>query len=137
MRHGEPNSLLLIDIDFFKKINDVYGHDAGDVVLKEVARVLREHTRKTDALCRIGGEEFAVLVPEGTLESCRTEAERIRAVLERTEFEILGKRLRVTASFGVAALDHASDLSGEKLRRQADERLYAAKAAGRNRVVGE
>jgi diguanylate cyclase (GGDEF)-like protein len=134
-RYERPLALISFDIDHFKRVNDTAGHMAGDELLRQLAELVGASVRKEDLFARIGGEEFAVLMPEGTLESARATAERLREQLGRTEFDILGASLRVTASFGAAALDHATDLTGEKLRREADERLYAAKAAGRDRVV--
>jgi diguanylate cyclase (GGDEF)-like protein/PAS domain S-box-containing protein len=136
-RYQSEMSLIMFDIDHFKQVNDTAGHMAGDELLRQLAELVTSTVRKEDLFARIGGEEFAVLVPEGTLESARTTAERLRNELAQADFEILGVSLRVTASFGVAALDHDADRTGEKLRREADERLYAAKEAGRDRVVAE
>ena len=134
MRHGEPNSLLLIDIDFFKKINDVYGHDAGDVVLKEVARVLREHTRKTDALCRIGGEEFAVLCKRADTPGAMALAEKLRAAVEAHRVRVGSQVLSLTISIGAASIpDNVGTDSVEKLLKCADTALYHSKKHGRNR----
>jgi len=134
LRHGEPNSLLLIDIDFFKKINDVYGHDAGDVVLREVATVLREHTRKSDAVCRIGGEEFAILCKRADTPGAMALAEKLRAAIETHRVRVGSQVLSLTISIGAASIpDNAGTDSVEKLLKCADTALYHSKKHGRNR----
>ncbi len=133
LRHGEHNSLLLIDIDFFKKINDTYGHDAGDAVLKEVAIVLREHTRKSDALCRIGGEEFAILCKRADTGGAMAIAEKLRAAIEAHSVRVGSKNISLTISLGAVSLpDDAGTDSVEKLLKCADVALYHSKKMGRN-----
>jgi diguanylate cyclase (GGDEF)-like protein len=134
VRYERPLGLLLFDIDHFKAINDQYGHMAGDEVLRQLASLVSRNIRQEDVFARIGGEEFALLVPEGNLWACRDAAERLRELVETTPFEFEGQLLRITCSFGVAQLGR-EDASGELLRKSADERLYLAKGAGRNRVV--
>lgn len=135
-RYGSKLSLIMADIDFFKKINDTYGHLCGDMVLVQTAEVLRLHLRRTDVVARYGGEEFVMLLPETSLESARLVAERIRADMESRRFPWESKTVKATLSIGI---DEASE-SGVKDRtdlvRRADEKLYKAKEAGRNRVIG-
>lgn len=131
-RHQHALSVIIFDIDNFKQVNDTYGHDVGDQVLKGIAKALKPIMRDTDALGRWGGEEFLVIVPESDLAQARELAERLRQVLMGLEFDKAGV---VTASFGVASLD-AGD-SRSKLIRRADQALYRAKNQGRNRVAAE
>jgi diguanylate cyclase (GGDEF)-like protein len=130
-RGTRPVSVLLADLDHFKPINDRFGHTAGDVALQRAAAALREVTRRTDTLARIGGEEFAVIAPDSDERSAFVLAERMRCSL-RDAFA--GEPLPLTISFGVAAMPtHAGDAEG--LVRAADEALYAAKELGRDRTV--
>jgi two-component system cell cycle response regulator len=132
-----PLSVVMIDIDRFKSINDTHGHDAGDAVLRELAGRLRSHVRGLDMVCRLGGEEFVILMPETTVSAAEKVAERLRAVVEREPFtlpEAMGEGLSVTVSLGVAAHGGAGD-SGDALLKRADQALYGAKRDGRNRVV--
>lgn len=127
-------SVMLVDLDHFKSINDTWGHPAGDLVLRQFADFLRAHSRLPDVACRIGGEEFLVLLPDTTLEGALLHAERIRQACESTRFAIDGRTLSVTASFGVA--ERAVSMKNyEELLSAADNALYAAKRQGRNRVV--
>ena len=133
---GRQLSMLLLDIDRFKSINDTYGHDAGDEVLREFALRVRAHTRGIDVVARFGGEEVVVLVPDTPLEGARNVAERIREQVETLPFPIHGgaRRVAVTVSIGVAARQ-AGDTSGADILKRADLALYRAKDEGRNRVV--
>lgn len=128
-------AIIMMDLDHFKRINDSYGHDAGDLVLTEIAALLKSQFRGSDIACRFGGEEFALVLPDATLEAVQRRAEGIRAAIHRLELEYRGQSLgRITASFGVAlAPDHAGD--PESLLRASDQALYDAKAAGRDRVA--
>lgn len=130
-------SVVLFDLDHFKQINDVHGHDAGDVVLRQIALIARQTFRSFDLLVRHGGEEFMALLPDSTPEEAATIAEAVRKAIETTSFDLpAGKALQVTASFGCAGRTHSSDLVNfEDLVKKADLALYAAKAAGRNQVV--
>lgn len=131
----EPLSLLMLDIDYFKRINDRFGHDAGDEVLKEFARRLALSVRAVDIPCRIGGEEFIVLMPGAAAEDARHIAERVRVQVASTPFALSkGQVLDVTVSVGVSTFAGAGD-SAEKLMKRADEAVYEAKQAGRNRVI--
>jgi two-component system cell cycle response regulator len=136
-RYLRPLGLLMIDIDHFKTINDLYGHMAGDEVLRQLASLMARNIRQEDVFARVGGEEFALLVPEGDLTACRDAAERLRQLVETTPFEFEGRVLQVTCSFGVAELRGAEDTTGELLHKTADDRLYVAKGNGRNRVVAD
>lgn len=121
----------MADIDFFKKINDNYGHETGDVVLRAFAGLLRKQTRPTDILARYGGEEFVILMANCDLASAVALAERIRSTVAATGIEPLSAP--ITASFGVAELQKGE--TGDSLINRADEALYKAKQSGRNRVV--
>jgi two-component system cell cycle response regulator len=141
LRHGHGLGLLIIDVDHFKKINDGYGHPAGDQVLREVARRLSAATRAGSVVARYGGEEFVVLAPHTAAGELFALAERLRSEVAGLPVAVDGDLLSVTVSVGAAAGDPrhgpASGISGEPefLLRTADEALYAAKAAGRNRSV--
>ncbi|HXX54309.1 MAG TPA: sensor domain-containing diguanylate cyclase [Thermodesulfovibrionales bacterium] len=133
-RFSTPLSLLLIDIDFFKKINDAYGHPAGDEVLREVAGVVRDTIRNVDVPARYGGEEFAALLPGTSHEGALKMAERLRETIEKKRFPIEGKELRVSVSIGAATSPHDAGTK-EELVEKADKALYFAKRNGRNRCV--
>ena len=135
-RFGQPVGLVLLDLDDFKTVNDTYGHQQGDLVLREVARVLRETSREIDEPARYGGEELAVVLPGTDLEGAYNLAERVRAGIEELALPLLDGdgTLRVTASFGVATLPGSADDMRE-LVAAADEALYRAKRAGKNRTV--
>jgi diguanylate cyclase (GGDEF)-like protein len=127
----------MLDIDHFKAVNDTYGHQQGDLVLREVARVLRESSREIDEPARYGGEELAVALPQTDLEGAYQFAERVRTALEALRIPRLDGAngdLRVTASFGAAAIPGAGEDTGS-LIAAADAALYEAKRAGRNRTV--
>jgi diguanylate cyclase (GGDEF)-like protein len=133
-RYMRPLSLLMIDIDHFKQVNDRFGHEAGDRVLKFLANVLISAKRASDVVGRIGGEEFAILLPETSKEAALVIAERLRQLAQTCAPAIAGEKLDVTISIGVAAASIRT--SGmETLCRQADQALYEAKRSGRNRVV--
>jgi diguanylate cyclase len=131
-RKGTPFCLMMVDVDHFKKFNDVHGHLAGDAVLRGVAASLRESYRQMDIVTRYGGEEFAVIMPSTTLAESEAGAARICPFVEHKQFEFDGKPLRVTVSGGVAQAAPTEDQ--DSLIKRADEALYAAKRAGRNRV---
>ncbi len=135
-RFGQPVGLVLLDLDDFKAVNDTYGHQQGDLVLREVARVLRETSREIDEPARYGGEELAVVLPGTDLEGAYNLAERVRAGIEELALPLLDGEgtLGVTASFGVATLPGSADDMRE-LVAAADEALYRAKRAGKNRTV--
>jgi diguanylate cyclase (GGDEF)-like protein len=133
-RYKVPVSVLMIDLDFFKEVNDQFGHPAGDAVLCRVAQQLQGSIRKSDILARYGGEEFAVLLPATMEHGARIIAERIRVTIEQQPIEVDGFRIPMSVSVGVASLSKAGYTSPETLVKNADMALYQAKAAGRNRV---
>ncbi|WP_428265268.1 diguanylate cyclase [Haliangium sp.] len=134
-RHQRPLSLLMFDIDHFKRINDSHGHLTGDYVLKEMSRRLRERIRKEELLARYGGEEFAAVLPETDHVGAMTFAEQIRQLVSGEAFEYEGDRFQVTISVGVYTL-YGQNSDPADFIKHADEHLYRAKRAGRNRVVG-
>ncbi len=137
IQSGRPLSVLVADIDFFKKVNDTYGHDCGDNVLREFAARMRRNTRGIDLACRLGGEEFVIIMPDTELGRAMHVGERLRSCIEAELFSIGHDRtLKVTASVGVATLERSDD-TPETLFKRADMALYAAKREGRNRVVSE
>jgi two-component system cell cycle response regulator len=133
---GDPVAALLVDIDHFKRINDTFGHDVGDEVLKEFALRLATNVRGVDLACRYGGEEFVVIMPDTALRDALRIAERLRVHVAGTPFRVRGLRepLSVTISVGVACTEGQAD-STETLLKRADEAVYEAKAHGRNQVV--
>lgn len=135
IQRGKPLSVLVADIDYFKAVNDAHGHDAGDEVLRDFARRLRENIRGIDLACRLGGEEFVVMMPDTDLAKAYIVGERLRQCIANEPFEFSqGKQLSITSSVGLAALDGVGDTSDALLKR-ADQALYSAKREGRNRVV--
>lgn len=137
-RYGRPLTLFMLDIDFFKRFNDAYGHLTGDDALKSLAAVLMENTRGPDTVARYGGEEFAVILPETDIEKARVLAERIRAKVEEMTLPVgpdhAPGRVSVTVSIGMATLSGEDEGKAERLVRRADKALYRAKEEGRNRV---
>ena len=137
-RYGHPLSVLMADIDHFKRINDTHGHAAGDEALKRFAQLMRDDLRPSDLVGRYGGEEFVVLLPETEVADAPVVAERLRAKVEAAELVHEGTRFRMTVSIGVAAVDlYNSSVGGsiEPALNEADAALYRAKESGRNRVV--
>ena len=134
-RYGHSCSLAICDLDFFKAFNDHFGHVAGDEALRSVAEGMRASLRSVDALYRYGGEEFVVLLVEQTLEDAQCALERMRGAVERLAIPSPGTGGALTLSVGVAEIDGAKDESAKDWLRRADEALYQAKSAGRNRVV--
>lgn len=132
---GRPVSILLADIDHFKSVNDTWGHDIGDIVLKEFATRMNNSVRPMDIVCRQGGEEFVIIMPETSGDMACTIAERVRQTVAHAPFTVEGmdQPLPITVSLGVATLAGTRDTPDAFLKR-ADEALYAAKSAGRNRV---
>lgn len=131
-RRRVPLSVLMVDIDRFKQVNDTHGHQAGDAILKEVADTLCRAVRQADLVGRLGGEEIAVLLPNTDEHEARIAAHRCRVAIERSRCSFQGKTLRVTASFGAACC--LRNETGEQLMRRTDEAMYAAKENGRNRA---
>jgi diguanylate cyclase (GGDEF)-like protein len=135
IRLHEPIALIMCDIDKFKSVNDKYGHQAGDAVLKEIARLLKDEAREIDRVGRYGGEEFLLILSGTVLDAAVTFAERLREKVENHTFPYEGGTLRRTMSCGVAAAPHPRVQDQEALVRAADDALYVAKETGRNRVV--
>lgn len=138
-RHGLPLSLMLLDIDFFKKVNDTWGHQNGDIVLKHLAKLLVDTLRQTDLVARFGGEEFVLLLPHTHQGDARMLAERLRRTVEQTPVLITTsddgyQELRVTISIGLSCMQQENDNCCDMLER-ADKALYQAKQTGRNRVI--
>lgn len=127
--------ILMIDIDHFKHINDTYGHKTGDLVLKELGKLMKSHVRVEDVPCRYGGDEMLVIMPEATLEIVRDRAELIRKKFESMSFPYDGQNLHATLSIGVAVYQVTEKSDKEDLLNYADKALYMAKEEGRNRVV--
>ena len=133
-RYGGVISVLMTDLDFFKKVNDTYGHQAGDKVLKEFVQVVKSISRSTDLIARYGGEEFAIIATETSRDGARVYAERIRAAVEKRDFDIgENRKIKVTSSIGVASYPVDAKKLNELIAK-ADEMLYKAKEGGRNRV---
>jgi diguanylate cyclase (GGDEF)-like protein len=134
-RHGRAIAAVMLDLDHFKRVNDTFGHDAGDLVLREVAAILQRLARKSDVACRQGGEEFLLLMPEASREAALAKAEEVRIEIARLALAHQGRSLgSITVSAGVAAYP-ADGASAEALLQAADTALYAAKDGGRNRVI--
>ncbi len=128
-------SIMMIDVDHFKNVNDTYGHPAGDDVLRSVSETLSQCARATDFVARYGGEEFCVVLTNAGTAEASSVAERFRAAIERTRIELQDSTLSITASIGVACSDATNRESSSALLQRADNALYAAKRGGRNRVV--
>jgi len=136
-RYARPLSLVIVDLDYFKSINDQFGHAAGDGVLRGVARTLDHETRRSDFVARIGGEEFAILLPETSLFEALHFAEKIRSTIMNSTIRTEAATHKVTVSIGVANVPHSSVTSAQELFNAADQALYRAKARGRNRIESE
>jgi two-component system, cell cycle response regulator len=135
-RHHRPLAIVMFDIDHFKAVNDELGHLAGDYTLRELAQMVRPKIRREDLFARYGGEEFVLILVESTYQGAMDLAQRIRAMVEKRNFECDGRPFQVTVSLGVAATNGADGMTTHELIRRADERLLEAKRAGRNRVCG-
>lgn len=136
LRYQNRLCILLIDLDHFKKINDNYGHQTGDEALQHAASVMQSQLREESTLCRYGGEEFALLLPECHLDKAYRVAERLREALSSSPIKAKGEKLQITASLGIAN-SNCEDERLEQIVARADEALYQAKSAGRNRVCPE
>ena len=133
-RHPSDFSLAILDIDFFKKVNDTYGHQYGDYVLKTVASLMKQAFRKTDLLYRYGGEELIIIMPETNIEGAIIPVQRLRRMIEEYDFDYNGVKAKVTASIGLT-MNYQEFNSPADILKSADEALYKAKESGRNRVV--
>jgi diguanylate cyclase (GGDEF)-like protein len=134
-RYKRPFAVIMLDIDYFKAINDSYGHDTGDTVLKEVAQTLTAISREVDLVARIGGEEFALLLPDTNRLGAAVMAERVRKAIEGLALSSGENLLTVTVSAGMAAIESEDIESLSDLMQIADRRLYLAKSRGRNRIA--
>jgi len=132
-RHQRDLSVLMFDIDFFKRVNDQYGHLAGDYVLRELAKIVQERIRRDEVLARYGGEEFCIVLPETPLPGAAALADDLRERVEKHVFVFQGERMPVTISIGCALMS-STDRTAAELIQRADEKLYEAKRCGRNRV---
>lgn len=138
LRYSLPLSLLLIDIDYFKNINDSYGHLAGDHVLKDLANHLKHVARESDIIARYGGDEIAIIAPNTNKENAFTLAERLRKIVEESSISLPcadGKDLNITISTGVSILEDQNFKTSKELILETDKSLYQAKEQGRNRVI--
>ena len=134
-RYSHPLSYMMVDIDFFKNVNDTYGHDCGDTALQAIADILRNSCRSGDTPCRYGGEEFFVMLPETSMEEAKQLAERLRKTVEETPIFIGLTSISLTISIGVATCDpDTGEINPYTVFKQADDALYQAKRTGRNRV---
>lgn len=133
-RHPADFSLAILDIDFFKKVNDTYGHQYGDYVLKTVADLMKQNFRKTDLLYRYGGEEFVMIMPETNIEGAVIPVQRLRNAVENYDFEYNGIKAKVTVSIGLT-MNYSNLNSSADILKSADAALYKAKESGRNRVI--
>ena len=133
-RYERPLSFVIVDLDFFKKVNDTYGHAIGDEVLKAISAVFQQSIRTTDLAARYGGEEFALMLPETVLEDALNFAEKIRGIVESTAVETHAGPISATVSIGVATVPHPRIHSAKELIVAADKALYRAKKNGRNQV---
>lgn len=134
-RSGRPSCLIFIDLDFFKRINDTWGHEVGNLALTRTAAILRQQTRMVDVVCRYGGEEFAIILPDTQLRQAVEVAERIRHTIEQSPVVFDGGEFNFTASMGVDVYRANDPVTPQNLIESADRFLYQAKEEGRNRVA--
>ena len=135
-RHDRPLTVLMLDIDHFKQVNDVHGHLTGDVVLRDLAAQVKVRIRRDELFARYGGEEFAIVLPETDLQQGIEFGEAVRAMIQGNTTVFEGQALHVTVSIGVAQFNREQHKTPAELLAAADKHLYAAKSAGRNRVHG-
>ncbi len=133
-RSDQPSSLIMLDIDHFKRVNDNWGHEVGNRALEHIARIIKSCVRRLDIPCRYGGEEFAIILPDTSLNASLPVAERIRAQIASTPLSLPEGVLKLSASLGVATYTNQRSILPETLVREADHYLYQAKQNGRNRV---
>jgi len=135
LRYGAPACLMILDLDYFKTVNDRLGHRAGDLVLRELAAVMTDTVRDVDMVGRYGGEEFAIILPYTSIAQAHVLAERLRALIESHAFDVEDGTVRLTASIGIADVCNPAIATIEDWVNAADTALYEAKARGRNQVV--
>ena len=137
IRHNDPNSLLIIDIDHFKKINDKYGHASGDQVLRHIASLLVDNVRRSDMVCRVGGEEFVVCLRRAKAEYALLVAEKLRKKIQDTPIKLANEAILITISIGISSIPGISQqiTTAQELFDQADKALYFSKQTGRNRIT--
>ncbi len=131
-RYNQPLSIIMLDIDHFKALNDMYGHQFGDLVLKELGKILKNQTRATDIPARYGGEEFCIILPHTNLIQAISLAQRLKEAIKKRKFKINGKSVNITVSMGLASLNGEKDV--EELLEKADKALYKAKTEGRDKI---
>lgn len=134
LRSRQATTVVMLDIDHFKKVNDTWGHVAGDTVLQHIAKILANSVRKLDVCCRSGGEEFTIVLPSTPMLIGIQVAERIRQFIEETVVNVNGADIAVTASLGVNSFHHRSNMTQQAFLETVDTQLYRAKKAGRNQV---
>ena len=132
-RYEQEFSLIIIDIDFFKKFNDTYGHQVGDTVLRTVAQILKKNTRATDYVCRYGGEEMSIILPQTSREEALINAQRICDAVAKTPLKVNHTEVNITISLGVSSYPQNGN-TAQELISYADKALYYAKEHGRNQV---
>lgn len=135
VRYDHPISVIMLDLDHFKRINDLFGHAIGDQVLQSIVKTCQENIRDFDILGRYGGEEFVILLPETNIENARQAADRIRKEIEKSSIETDAGMISITASLGITSLTDEDDLTLDKLLDRADQALYKSKEGGRNKVT--
>lgn len=133
-RTGRPTCLVMIDLDHFKSVNDKWGHEAGNLALKTAARIFKQELRQFDIVCRYGGEEFALILPQTPLPIAVNVSERVRLCLENTPVEFEDKDINLTASFGVGVYQQENEYTQESFVDAVDQFMYQAKQQGRNQV---
>lgn len=136
-RHGQPICGMMIDLDHFKQINDEYGHLSGDLVLQNFSKILKRNFRQIDILGRYGGDEFFAILPDTSLSSARTVAERLRQSVSESVFSVDDHREHLSASIGLFGFEHVGRLSSKQFITMADEAMFRAKASGGNRIQSE
>lgn len=134
-QESKPLSLLVLDIDFFKKINDTYGHDAGDEILRALAGRMRRAVRSVDLVCRLGGEEFVIVMPETAIDVAGRVAERVRRAVEAEPFNVKDGQMAVPVTVSIGIADRGSDANPDFIYKSADKALYESKSTGRNKVT--
>ena len=134
-RYKLPLSCIMFDIDHFKEINDTYGHRVGDIVLREFARIVKMHTRRSDVFARYGGEEFILLLPQTPEQGAVAEAERLRMFVNEHRFNVIKKKIGITVSIGIACCPHKEITNYDDLINTADNAMFIAKNRGRDQIV--